>query len=164
MVVATCGGTSITSAPVALSVFSATNGTGTISDVRHVVIFMQENRSFDHYFGSLKGVRGFGDRNALIFQNGKSDFYQPNGGTYVLPINVTTQCVAGTAHDWTSTHIGWNSGNWDQWVPAKGTTTMAYYSRPDLAFYYSLAEAFTICDGYHCSVMGPTNPNRLYLW
>src|SRR5438132_777986 len=59
--------------------------TGTINDVQHVVIFIQENRSFDEYFGSLKGVHGFSDRNSLTFQNGNTDLFQPQGGNYVLP-------------------------------------------------------------------------------
>jgi phospholipase C len=45
--------------------------------------------------------------------------------------------------------------------PEVGPETMGYYDRADLPFYYALADAFTICDGYHCSVMGPTDPNRL---
>jgi phospholipase C len=142
----------------------AQSPTGTIADVRHVVIFMQENRSFDHYFGSLKGVRGFDDRNALLFQNKKTDFYQPRNASFLLPFHITEQCLSDLPHDWASGHLAWNLGKWDKWVLAKGTTTMAFHNRSDLAFYYALAEAFTICDAYHCSVMGPTNPNRLYLW
>ena len=138
--------------------------TGTIADVQHVVIFMQENRSFDHYFGSLKGVRGFGDRNALLFQNAKSDFYQPQSTSYVLPFHITNQCLSDLPHDWTTGHNAWDLGKWDKWISAKGASTMAFHNRSDLAFYYALADAYTICDAYHGSVMGPTNPNRLYLW
>ena len=138
--------------------------TGTIADVQHVVIFMQENRSFDHYFGSLRGVRGFNDPNTLLFPGGGTDLFQPQGVGYVLPFHLTTQCVNDVAHDWTSGHTAWNSGKWNQWVPAKGTTAMTFYTRAELAFYYALADAYTVCDAYHCSVLGPTNPNRLYLW
>jgi phospholipase C len=45
-----------------------------------------------------------------------------------------------------------------------GPMTMGYYTRADLPFHYALADSFTICDNYHCSVFGPTNPNRLYGW
>src|ERR1041384_6242723 len=135
-----------------------------LSNVQHVVIFMQENRSFDHYFGTLKGVRGFNDRNALLFQNGYTDFYQPQSSSYVLPFHSSAQCVIDLDHSWLPTHAAWNSGKWDQWIPNKGTTTMAYYTRSDLAYYYALAEAYTVCDAFFCSVLGPTNPNRLYLW
>ncbi len=135
-----------------------------LTNVQHVVIFMQENRSFDHYFGRLSGVRGFGDPTALQFQNGRSDLYQPQAPGYLLPFYSSSQCVIDLDHSWGPTHAAWNGGKWDQWVPAKGATTMAYYARGDLAYYYALADAFTVCDAYYCSVLGPTNPNRLYLW
>ncbi|WP_394843297.1 phospholipase C, phosphocholine-specific [Pendulispora brunnea] len=138
--------------------------TGSLDTIEHVVIFMQENRSFDHYFGTLRGVRGFSDRSALQLQTGKSVFYQPNGSSTLLPYPVTEQYMSGTPHDWGTGHSAWNGGLNDKWVQYKGTSTMAYYARNDLAFYHALADAFTICDAYHCSVMGPTNPNRLYLW
>jgi phospholipase C len=137
--------------------------TGTIQDVQHVVILMQENRSFDHYFGTLKGVRGFNDPNALVLPNGNTDFYQPINSSYVLPFHITAQCLNDVFHSEPSDYAAWHSGKWDQWIPAKGPATMAYYTRDDLPFYYALAEAYTICDEYHCSVLGPTYPNRLYL-
>lgn len=143
--------------------------TGTIEDVEHIVILMQENRSFDHYFGSLKGVRGFGDPRPVNLSTGNSVWYQPDGTGYVLPFHPTApdlglQFLEDLAHDWTSTHAAWNTGQYDQWVPNKGTTTMAYLTREDIPFHYALADAFTICDAYHCSVMGPTDPNRYYMW
>ena len=143
---------------------SAAPASGTIRDVRHVVIFMQENRSFDHYFGTLAGVRGFGDRSAVVFTNGNTVFQQPFGKSTLLPFHVTTQCVEDLDHSWGGSHDAWHKGKWDGWVAAKTTTTMAYYNRAELPYYYALADAFTICDGYFCSVLGPTNPNRLYLW
>jgi len=139
-----------------------------LSAVKHVVIFMQENRSFDHYFGSLQGVRGFNDRTALTLRNGNNIFKQPVGSGYELPFHLDTsatsaQCVADIDHSWSGTHSAWDYGKSDNWVGAKGPLTMGYYTRPDLPFHYALADAFTICDSYFCSMMGPTNPNRLYL-
>ena len=142
---------------------SGLGATGTIQDVQHVVIFVQENRSFDHYFGCLNGVRGFGDRNTLLFQNGKSDLYQSQGTNYVLPFDGGNQCLGDVAHFWSDAHAAWNWGKWDQWIPAKGTQSMTCLTRNELAFYYALADAYTVCDSYYCSVMGPTWPNRLYL-
>ena len=78
--------------------------------------------------------------------------------------NLGLQFLQDLAHDWTSTHAAWNGGRYDQWVPSKGTTTMAYLTRDDIPFHYQLADAFTICDAYHCSLMGPTDPNRYYMW
>jgi phospholipase C len=147
----------------------ANNRTGTIADVEHIVILMQENRSFDHYFGMLRGVRGYGDPRTIVLPNGDPVWYQPNDGSYVLPFhppapNLGLQFLEDLAHDWTTTHAAWNEGNYDQWVPNKGTTTMAHLTRSDIPFHYALADAFTVCDAYHCSLLGPTDPNRYYMW
>jgi phospholipase C len=147
----------------------AHNEKKSIEDIEHIVILMQENRSFDHYFGTLRGVRGFGDTRSTPLPNGKPVFYQPNGDSYLLPFrpsapNLGLQFIQDLAHDWTSTHGAWNNGHNDQWVPSKGTTTMAYFTREDIPFHYALADAFTICDAYHCSTMAPTDPNRYYMW
>ena len=138
--------------------------TGTIQDVQHVVILMQENRSFNHYFGSLRGVRGFNDHSTLVFQNGYLAFYQPQNTNYVLPFHTTAQCLNDVEHDWYGEHAVWNLGKWNQWVSVNGSSAMSYYTRSDLPFYYALADAYTICDANYCSVMGPTFPNRLYLF
>lgn len=140
-------------------------GTGTIQDVQHVVILMQENRSFDHYFGTLWGVRGFSDPNILVFQNGSSDLFQPNGGTnFVLPFPVTRPNIDDVDHSEDSGLDAWNNGWWNAWVSDKGPGTMVYYTRTNLPFYYALADAYTICDANFCSFMGPTFPNRIYLF
>jgi phospholipase C len=137
--------------------------TGTIQDVQHVVILMQENRSFDHYFGTLNGVRGFADRSTVIMQNGNSVLYQPQGTNYVLPYQVSEQCIDDVEHGWLDGLQAWNQGKWDRWVPIKGTGSLAYFTRAELPLYYALADAYTICDAYYCSVLGPTYPNRLFL-
>jgi phospholipase C len=157
----------------------ANNATGTIHDVEHVVILMQENRSFDHYFGTLQGVRGFNDPRAVTLPNGSPVWHQPTGtGTdYVRPFHPTTP-VSGTSgapdmgvtfiedldHGWQGTHLAWNYGQWDQWVPNKTPTSMAHLTRADIPFHYALADAFTVCDAYHCSLLGPTDPNRYHMW
>jgi phospholipase C len=148
----------------------ANNRTGSINDVEHIVFMMQENRSFDHYFGSLRGVRGFGDPRAVTLPSGNPVWYQPNGGnSYVLPFhpgapNLGLQFLEDLAHDWTTTHAAWNEGNNDQWVPQKGATTMAHLTRSDIPYHYALADAFTVCDAYHCSLLGATDPNRYHMW
>ncbi len=147
----------------------ANRETGTLKDVKHIVILMQENRSFDHYFGSMKGVRGFGDPRPATLPNGKPVWHQANNGGELLPFhpdapNLGLQFLAGTPHDWTTTHQAWNGGRYDQWVAAKGTNTMAYFTRADIPFHYALADAFTVCDAYHCSLLGPTDPNRYHMW
>jgi phospholipase C len=137
---------------------------------------MQENRSFDHYFGTMAGVRGFDDANAMLLSSGKSVFYQPdseNPDGYLLPFHLDTrkasaQKIPSTSHAWSVQHEAWNDGKMDQWLPAhrkadgvNGPYVMGYYTRADIPFQFALAEAFTICDAYHCSVLGPTWPNRM---
>lgn len=145
--------------------------TGSIQDVRHVVILMQENRSFDHYFGMLKGVRGFGDPIPRPLPDGSPVFQQRDRqGRLVLPYRLEMATTsAGRAggklpHAWKDQHAAWNHGDYDRWIEAKkDTVTMGYFTREDLPFHYALAEAFTICDAYHCSVLGSTNPNRFHM-
>jgi phospholipase C len=149
----------------ALSPSSGQAATGTIQDVQHVVILMQENRAFDHYFGAMGGVRGYNDRNPLVFPNGQSDLFQPQGASnYVLPFPLAAQCITDVDHSHGSGLADWDSGKWDQWVPAKGPETMCYYTPAALPFHYALVNAYTICDDYFCSLIGPTYPNRLYLF
>ena len=143
--------------------------TGTIEDVEHIVILMQENRSFDHYFGTLRGVRGFGDPRAVKLPSGEPVWSQPNGTARVLPFrpdvpDMGSAFLEDTPHNWADTIKAWNNGKYDQWVPQKGTSTMAYMSRKDIPFHFALADAFTICDAYHCSFMGATDPNRYHMW
>lgn len=150
---------------------------GSLRDVEHVVLLMQENRSFDHYFGTLAGVRGFADPHALRLDDGRSVFHQPdteNPDGYLLPFHLDTrttsaQAIPSTSHAWSVQHQAWNGGRMDRWLPAhraadgvNGPYVMGYYTREDIPFQFALAEAFTICDNYFCSVQGPTWPNRLY--
>ena len=147
----------------------ANNATGTIRDVEHVVILMQENRSFDHYFGTLRGVRGYGDPRPVPLPGGADVFHQPVPGsnTPLLPFRLNTAttsaaCLKSLDHSWKASQALWN--NWDVWVEKKTAYTMGHLVRADIPYYYALADAFTICDAYHCSLFGPTDPNRLYLF
>jgi phospholipase C len=141
---------------------------GTIADLKHVVILMQENRSFDHYFGTLRGVRGFGDKQALTWQNGNRIFQQPDAARtdlgYLLPYNLTDQVDGDLDHSWDGDHAARSGGLWNNWVPAKTEETMGYFTRDEIPFQYAVADAFTICDGYHQAIMAPTSPNRMYFW
>jgi phospholipase C len=148
--------------------------------VQHVVFLMHENRSFDHYFGTYRGVRGFddhrtGDLGAFQQSWPANTTHEPMGA--LLPFHLDTsdslaECTFDLSHEWSAQHASWNHGTMDAFVtthtrpeyegPRNGVLTMGYYTRADLPFYYALADAFTIGDGYHCSVMGPTHPNRLH--
>ena len=162
----------------------ANNVSGTIKDVQHIVVLMQENRSFDHYFGTLRGVRGFNDPRPVRLANGRPVWNQPPAtvhtnryhsrglrpdAPYVLPFylnpKATTEFSPGTDHGRSSGHLAWNHGKHDQWVNQKqDVVTMGYLQREDVSFHYALADAFTICDAYHCSIHSNTAPNRIYLW
>lgn len=150
---------------------------GSLKDIKHVVMLMLENRSFDHYFGMLSGVRGFGDKHAMTLASGRSVFHQPDPANplgYTLPFHLDTfstsaQALPSTDHSWAVQHAAWNGGRMDNWLPAhraadgaEGPYTMGYFRREDIPFHYALADAFTICDGYHSSVLGSTRPNRFY--
>ncbi|TWF96669.1 phospholipase C [Kitasatospora viridis] len=158
------------SVPEALA---APMGPGTLDGIEHVVVLMQENRSFDHYFGTLNGVRGYGDTSRVRFPNG-SDVLQQRllgtvGGTTLLPWHLDTstsdaQRIFDLDHSWGGTHSAWANGQWCNWIPAKTWYTMGYYRRQDIPYQYALADAFTVCDQYFCSAMTSTDPNRLYLW
>ena len=168
---------------------AASTGAASLSDVKHVVVLMQENRSFDHYFGTLSGVRGFADPTALVQTVGGRPYpvfnqfgFQPglgpSSGGFLQPFRLLSnpplengQSTNDITHSWAAQHQSWNGGRMDSFITAhlaadgdaNGPVTMGYYTRQDLAFYYALADAFTICDGYFSSVLGPTDPNRLML-
>jgi phospholipase C len=148
-----------------------------LKKIKHVVLLMQENRSFDHYFGTMAGVRGFSDPHAIRLAHGKSVFHQPDPRSpdgFLLPFHLDThktgaQKIPETNHFWDAQHASWNGGKMDNWLPVhrdcdKGAApfVMGYYKRADIPFHFALAEAFTVCDAYHCSVLGSTWPNRMY--
>jgi phospholipase C len=146
----------------------ANHRTGTIRDVEHIVILTQENRSFDHYFGTMRGVRGFADPFPVKLPSGLDVWHQPNGAGVVMPFrpfdDMGMRFLPDPPHGWNDGHAAWNEGRYDRWIPNKGVKTMTYHTRRDIPYHYALADAFTICDAYHCSVMGPTDPNRYHMW
>jgi phospholipase C len=140
--------------------------TGTIQDVKHVVILMQENRSFDHYFGTLKGVRGFGDRFPISLESGELVWSQSDGKKIVPPYHLNPQTtsallVPNTPHSFSDAQAAWNQGKYGEWPLYKTDYSMGHYVRADIPFQFALAEAFTICDAYHCTMTGGTDPNRI---
>ncbi len=146
---------------------------GSLDDVEHVIMLMQENRSFDHYYGTMRGVRGYGDRTSLRLPTGKDVLHQPDAnrtdGGFLLPWHVDTTTVDGQDladldHSWIPTHNVWDNGEWDAWVPNKTELSMGYFTQSDIPFQRALADAYTVCDHYFCSIQGPTTPNRLFHW
>ncbi|MEV7831951.1 phosphocholine-specific phospholipase C [Streptomyces subrutilus] len=163
--------------PSLLQAMAAPMPRGGLRGIEHVIVLMQENRSFDNYFGTLKGVRGFGDRTALRLPGGASVFEQPrSGGPAVLPFSARKAAVDAGRSESDIQYLGSlphgfadgvqarANGWWNDWIAAKGQSTMAFYDRRDIPLQHELADRFTICDAYFCSVFGSTNPNRNYLW
>ena len=142
----------------------------TFYDAEHVVFLMQENRSFDHMFGTLKGVRGFNDPHPHILPNKDKVWLQRDakGNTFApfhIDLNKTkVTWQGGLPHSWPDQIAARNDGKYDKWVPAKTVMSLAYYKREDLPFYYALADAFTVCDHHFCSSLTGTTPNRLFYW
>ncbi|MEP6492165.1 MAG: phospholipase C, phosphocholine-specific [bacterium] len=146
----------------------------TFHDAEHVVILMQENRSFDHAYGALRGVRGFRDPRAHVLPNGNAAWFQTDarGDTYApfrLDIAGTSATwIGGLPHTWPDQIDARNGGKYDQWLIAKPKRdlpfTLGHYSRADIPFYYALADAFTVCDQAFCSSLTGTTANRLFLW
>jgi phospholipase C len=149
--------------------------TGAAIPIDHILIVMMENRSFDHYFWKLP-------------QNGQTDvevapagYTNPDGmGGKVAPYHDNLYCLADTNHSWAGSHQEYDSGMMDGFFLANnnsdpgpphplmnatsGTRALAYYDNTDIPFYYWLANEFSIADHYHCSLLGPTWPNRMYLY
>jgi phospholipase C len=166
--------------PVIEKAYGAGPCSGHLTDIEHFVLLMQENRSFDHYFGTLSGTDGFDTPSPAFQQKGWNPMTQAldsNGTTIPYRFDTTRgplldgECVNDPGHDWITMHAAWNNGHNDGWLPAQVNAsplvgnvpvTMGYYTRHDIPIHYLLADTFTICDQYHCSLLGGTTPNRLY--
>jgi len=147
----------------------ATQVTGTIKDIHHIIILMLENRSFDHYFGTLRGVRGFGDRHPIPLPDGKNVWSQSDGTKQIPPFRLDTHTtsalrVPSTPHTFSDAQAAWNQGLLNQWPRFKTPLSMGHYRCDDIPFQFALAEAFTLCDAHHCSVTTGTDPNRIVFW
>ncbi|MCX2582602.1 phosphocholine-specific phospholipase C [Pedobacter sp. MR22-3] len=142
----------------------------TFQDAEHIVFLMQENRSFDHMFGKMKGVRGFNDPHPHIQPDGNKVWLQKDGQGYTyapfhVDINKTKiTWQGGLPHSWNDQVAARNGGRYDKWVPVKSAMSLAYYDRNDIPFYYALADAFTVCDQHFCSSLTGTTPNRLFFF
>lgn len=142
----------------------------TFYDAEHVVFLMQENRSFDHYFGNLRGVRGFNDPRAQILPNQNKVWLQNDSegltyGPFRMDIkNTKVTWQGGLPHSWEDQLKARNNGKHDNWIPSKSEMCMGYYRREDIPFYYALADSFTVCDHSFCSSLTGTTPNRLFFF
>lgn len=151
----------------------------TFYNAEHVVMLMQENRSFDHCFGTLQGVRGFNDPRAIQLTNGRKVWLQTDkDGKTFAPFRLNMKdtnatWMGGVPHSWEDQIDAFNQGKNDGWIDAKRPgnkdykhipLTMGYYQREDIPFYYAFADAFTVCDQHFCAALTGTTTNRSYFW
>lgn len=122
--------------------------------ITHVIILVQENRSFDHMYGTLgHGTEGI-----------PSGYTNPRDGAPVAPYHLTTPCVADIGHQWVEMHLGWNHGAMDGWAGINGVGALGYYEDADHPFYTWMLTTFATSDRYFSSVLSGTYPNRDYLY
>ncbi|UNI19383.1 Phospholipase C [Purpureocillium takamizusanense] len=155
---------------------AATVQGGSLKDIKHIILFMQENRSFDHYFGTMPGTRNFGDPNVRTNEGvpvWKQKIKTPkNGVTSMTPWHINylggdwpeaTQCMGGGSNGWEAMHGAWNSGKGDGWALYDTDYSMGYYTQSDVQTHWDIANGWTIMDNSHQSILGVTDPNRI-MW
>ncbi|KAJ6160509.1 phosphoesterase family-domain-containing protein [Penicillium chermesinum] len=165
-------------AALALMLGSSPASASSLSDIEHVVIFMQENRAWDHYFGSMAGVRGFNDPNVQINSDGLSVYHQivdPDMSTdaqTLLPwylgyeggdsVNAI-QCMAAGSNGYTENQAALNGDLNNHWARNNTPWSWGYLKRSDIPIHFAIAEAWTSGDMYQESQITATNPNRVTL-
>ena len=164
--------TFVTSAVAILATIAVLAGPSTVpaatpfGKIAHFVVLMQENRSFDHYFGHLAQY----DPSLGVAPEPNTGNLDPNGHL-IKPFHETHYCeVADLDHSWTGTHHEWNNGAMSGFAQQNavasdptGSRTMGYYTAADLPYYYDLYDHYAISDTYFSSVLDQTFPNRFYL-
>ncbi|MFZ5746925.1 MAG: phosphocholine-specific phospholipase C [Pseudomonadota bacterium] len=164
------GGATMLPASIARALaLPARRRSGGLEDVEHVVILTQGSRSLDHYFGSMRGIRGFGDRHPVPLPGGRTVWDQRDGDRIARPFHLNS--AAGNAmnlpalpEDFAHQQAAWGQGRMDGWAARIGAYAMGHYRRADLPFHHALADAFTLSDAYHASVLSGSGPNRVALW
>ncbi|TQV93598.1 non-hemolytic phospholipase C precursor [Cordyceps javanica] len=149
---------------------------GSLKDIKHIILFMQENRSFDHasYFGTMAGVRNFADPNVKkndgVPVTKQAIKGTKNGVNSLSPWHINylggdwkeaTQCMNGGSNGWDAMHGAWNHGRGDAWVTSDTDYNMGYFKREDVPTHFDIAEGWTVMDNSHQSILGVTDPNRI---
>jgi phospholipase C len=149
--------------PVDAAPIDAPSAAAMLAAIDTFVVLMMENRSFDHYLGSLRLLEG---RAACDGLTGSESNPAPDGTP--VPIHRLDDFTpADPPHDWDPCHAQWNQGANDGFVRAHAGASqadvMGYHTRAQLPITYAVADAGATCDRWFASVMGPTWPNRFYL-
>jgi phospholipase C len=146
-----------------------------MNKIRHIIYQLQENRTFDDYFGVMNQYRanhGVPDNavNGLDLNLALPDL----SGKMIKPFHMPTVCVENTQPSWNAAHLDYDNGLMDGFmktgnyfgtssnIDPNGTRAIGYYNWNDVPFYYALAFNFAVSDHSFASIMGPTGPNRAY--
>src|SRR5262245_24591322 len=128
------------------------------SGLDHIVVVTMENRSFDHFLGWLPGADG--KQAGLTYTDAAGAAHQ----TWALAPDFQGCAYPDPHHSYDGASVEWNNGACDSWLRAgkNDLYSIGYYRREDLQFMGKVAPAFTTCDRFFSSIMGPTFPNRIY--
>jgi phospholipase C len=146
-----------TSTVTASSPQTTTTGTG-LEKIEHIIVIMEENHTFDNYFGTYPGANGIARAHSQPTSASQSaDLAAP------FMIN-TPQISRDFSHTWNNAHEAYNGGKMDGFVTASGSTlNMGYFDPQLVRAYWKYASQFVLLDNFYSSVMGPSLPNHLYL-
>ena len=135
-------------------------GTDLLPKIEHIVIYMQENHSYDSYFGTFHRGDGYCMRSGVPTN---TNIDQEGNVVRVQHAADTCQLGRGVSQNWVSTHLQINGGRMDGFLFNDNTNAMRYWDGSDIPFYWSLANTFPLCDRWFASAPAQTYPNRMYL-
>lgn len=141
--------------------------------IETVVLMMQENRSFDHYFGRYPKWAKRSDVEVAPDDASNPESTGATPGASFPWTHAEHLCFKDTGHGWRASHREWNDGKMNGFYEANhdpkdplenGARAMWWYDEREIPFYYALAAQFGLADHYHCSLLGPTWPNRMFFY
>ncbi len=130
---------------------------GTEMPIQHVIFIVQENRSFDNYFGTYPGANGIPIGTKMPIRPGNTTYYY-------LPYHNSNETSVDMPHSWAAAHTAYDNGSMDGFILAEGNpATMSYYDGSDIPNYWSYAHRYVLDDNFFSSLMGPSLPNHIYI-
>ena len=145
-------------------------------NMKHIIVELQENRSFDNYFSKMNEYRQMNGINDNAVDERSSTLALPDvAGKPITPFHAQTGCQENLSPSWNSEHYDYDNGLLDNFLKSgnqigyssddpNGTRAISYYDWTDLPYYYSLAFQFATSDRWFSPLIGPTDPNRMYLY
>jgi phospholipase C len=126
-----------------------------IEKIHHIIWIIQENHSFDNYFGTFPGASGFRPGTCLPVL--------PGSNRCIQPFHMARMPVCDLHHNWNAAHAAWDNGRMDGFVWAEGTPyTMGYMDQRDIPNYWAYARHYVLADRFFSSLTGPSLPNHVY--